>query len=92
MAHRILVGQRLLALFMLGWLLFNYPLLALFDGATDWLGLPAVWVYLFVAWGVLIVLMACVAEQTWNGQSHAAWPGRADEASAASVPDASARE
>lgn len=86
MLRRTLIGQRLLALFMLGWLLFNYPLLALFDGATDWLGLPALWVYLFVAWALLIAVTGWVAEQGRDAQSHAAWPGKANGATAV-LPD-----
>lgn len=60
MSHRNLVGQRLLALFMFGWLLFNYPLLALFERAGEWFGLPAVYAYLFAAWALLILLMAAI--------------------------------
>ncbi|HCY61598.1 MAG TPA: hypothetical protein DHV59_01885 [Oxalobacteraceae bacterium] len=62
MLHRNLAGQRLLALFMLGWMLFNYPLLSLLEGAGDWFGLPAVYVYVFAAWALLILLMARIAE------------------------------
>lgn len=82
MLRRNLIGQRLLVLCMLGWLLFNYPLLALFDGAADWLGLPALWVYLFVAWALLIAGMAWVAEHGQDPKSHAAWPGKANGATA----------
>lgn len=62
---------------MLGWLLFNFPLLALFGGDAEWLGLPALWIYLFVAWALLIALMAGVAEQVGDGQSRTAWPDNA---------------
>lgn len=82
MLRRNLTGQRLLVLCMLGWLLFNYPLLTLFDGAADWLGLPALWMYLFVAWALLIAGMAWVAERGRDATSHAAWPGKANGASA----------
>lgn len=86
MLRRNLTGQRLLALFMLGWLLFNFPLLALFDGATDWLGLPGLWMYLFVAWTLLIAGMAWVAERGRDGESHTVRPGKAHGATA-SLPD-----
>lgn len=84
MLRRNLIGQRLLALFLLGWLLFNFPLLALFGGNAEWLGLPALWVYLFIAWALLIAVMAWVAEQGGDGQSRAGWP---DNGSTAGLPE-----
>ena len=55
--------QRLLALFGAGWLLFNFPLLALWDhDATLW-GLPLFPVALFVLWAALIAALAWVVEQ-----------------------------
>ena len=59
--HR-LKGQRLTALFLVGCLLFNYPLLTLFsiDGLIR--GIPILYVYVFVSWLVLIGLMAIVIE------------------------------
>lgn len=62
MPHRSLAGQRLLALFMLGWVAFNYPLLVLLEDAGNVLGLPASYVYVFAVWAVLIALMGWVAE------------------------------
>ena len=61
--HRDRRGQRLAALFLLGCLLFNYPLLQLFarDGAI--FGIPLLYCYVFGAWAVLIGLMALVVEQ-----------------------------
>jgi hypothetical protein len=55
-------GQRLVALCMLGMLLFNYPLLALFNVPATLFGVPMLYAYIFIAWAVLIVLMALVAE------------------------------
>ena len=56
-------GQRLVALFLLGNLLFNYPLLALFNQPRMVLGIPMLYVYVFGAWAMLIVLLAVVAEK-----------------------------
>ncbi len=56
-------GQRLIALCILGSLLFNYPMLALFNVPVTVLGIPALYVYVFVAWGALIALMAWVVEK-----------------------------
>jgi len=83
MLHRNLIGQRLLALCLLGWLLFNYPLLALFGGAGDWFGLPAIYAYLFIAWALLIVLMAWVAEQRPDRQRRTAPAQRGHQATVA---------
>ncbi|HEV8314199.1 MAG TPA: hypothetical protein VGQ23_14115 [Burkholderiaceae bacterium] len=59
-----MVAQRLVALFVLGCLLFSYPLLSLFNtGGTLW-GIPLLYVYLFGAWGALIALMVLVVERS----------------------------
>ena len=55
-------GQRLIALFILGCLLFNYPVLSLFNVADEAFGVPVLYVYIFVAWGLLVGLMALVVE------------------------------
>lgn len=55
-------GQRFMALCMLGTLLFNYPILTLFNVSGTLFGVPLLYAYIFIAWGVLIVLMALLAE------------------------------
>ena len=55
-------GQRLVALCLLGLLLFNYPLLAVFNVQGTLFGIPVLYAYFFVAWTVLIALMALVIE------------------------------
>ena len=55
-------GQRLVALGMLGALLFNYPVLALFNVQHTIFGVPVLYAYLFIAWAALIGLMALVTE------------------------------
>jgi hypothetical protein len=62
MIRPTLKGQRLVALFLLGCLLFNYPLLSLFTGDARIWGIPLIYVYLFAAWGVLIGAMALIIE------------------------------
>jgi hypothetical protein len=52
------VRSRLVALAVLAFALFNYPLLHLFDVDAIVLGVPLVWLYVFVSWAVLIVLVA----------------------------------
>ncbi len=56
-------SQRLIALACLGLLLFNYPLLGLFNSPQTIGGLPMLYVYLFVVWAALIGLLAIVAER-----------------------------
>ncbi len=55
-------GQRLAAIFLLGWVLLDFPVLSLFDRPGEVLGMPLLYVYLFAAWLLLIVLMGVVAE------------------------------
>ena len=53
-------GQRLAALCLLGCVLFNYPLLAVFNVPATVFGVPLLYAYFFVAWGALIALMRLV--------------------------------
>ncbi len=60
-------GERVLALFSLGVLLFNPPLLKLFSTNAYLLGVPLLYVYLFVSWGILILLAALLAGRRGGG-------------------------
>lgn len=55
-------AYRIVALFLLACLLFNYPVLALFNAGATAAGVPVLYVYLFVAWGATIALAAIVIE------------------------------
>ena len=55
-------GQRLVALFLLGWLMLNYPLLDLVAGDGMAAGVPIVYAYLFLVWAMFIVMMTLVVE------------------------------
>ncbi|HEX4857584.1 MAG TPA: hypothetical protein VFV17_01105, partial [Usitatibacteraceae bacterium] len=57
MASPVRRGPRLIAIFLLGFVLFNYPVLALFNVQSMVLGIPLLFIYLFLAWLVLILLM-----------------------------------
>lgn len=59
-----LIGARLVALFILGGLLLNFPLLYLFSQPLTVAGVPLLFVYAFVAWAVLILLLALVVERS----------------------------
>jgi hypothetical protein len=56
-------GQRLTAIFMMGCVLLNYPILFLFADAGSVASLPILYVYVFGVWAVLIALMAWVIER-----------------------------
>jgi hypothetical protein len=56
--------ERLVGLFLLGLLLFNYPLLALFNSARIVLGVPLLYLYLFLAWAAVIALTAIILRRT----------------------------
>jgi hypothetical protein len=56
-------SHRFVALCMLGVLLFNYPILALFNVTGTVLGVPLLYAYIFVAWAALIAMMAYVASR-----------------------------
>jgi len=57
------MGQRLIGLFLLGCLLFNYPMLAVFNARGAVLGIPVLYAYVFTTWALLIALMALVVEK-----------------------------
>ena len=56
-------GQRFVALAMLGMVLFNFPVLALFNVGGTLLGVPVLYAYIFLAWAALIALMSLLAER-----------------------------
>ncbi len=55
--------DRLVALFLLGLLLFNPPLLQLFGVAGTLFGVPLLYAYILGAWGAVIALAAVAAER-----------------------------
>jgi hypothetical protein len=59
-----LTYERLVALFLLGVLLFTPPFLGIFNTPERTLGLPSLYLYLFAAWTLLIALVAIVIERS----------------------------
>jgi hypothetical protein len=57
-----LLQQRLAGLFVLGLLLFNFPLLALWDRDALLLGVPLFPAALFLLWALLIAALAWLME------------------------------
>lgn len=56
-------NKRLVGLFLLGSVVFNYPLLSLFNLKTRILGMPLLIIYIFSAW-VLLILLAALTTKT----------------------------
>ncbi len=52
------INKRLVALFLLGCVLFNFPILSLVNLEILIFGLPLLYVYIFCVWCLLISLMA----------------------------------
>ena len=55
-------GHRLIASFLFGALVFNYPVLSLFDVEGYVFGIPVLFVYVFSIWLLLIFAMAVIIE------------------------------
>ena len=55
-------GQRLIAIFLVGCLFFNYPLLSLFSTNSMLWGIPILYIYAFTSWLIVILLMIVVIE------------------------------
>ena len=62
MNARYLPSERLVALFLLAVFLFTPPLLLIFDAPSTLAGVPVLYLYLFGAWAVLILLLALISE------------------------------
>lgn len=58
-----MTGQRLVATFLLGCVLLNYPVLFLFARSGYVAGIPVLYVHVFGVWTLLIVLMALAIER-----------------------------
>ena len=58
-----LTGQRLIGVFLIGFVLLYSPILTLFDRAAEWGGIPLSYLYLFGVWLLLVVLAAMTVER-----------------------------
>ena len=76
-------SERTIALFLLGAIAISPPFLAIFALDTSVFGIPLLYAYLFIVWGVLIGLLVVLSGA---GKDN----GRAGPA--AETPDAPARE
>ena len=55
-----LTSGRLIGLFLVGLVLFNYPILSLFNRDLTLMGIPILYVYIFTAWCVVIGLIILI--------------------------------
>ena len=55
-------GYRLLSVFLLALLLFNFPLIRLFSGQKLLYGFPSLYLYIFGAWLLVILLTIRIVE------------------------------
>jgi len=63
MADEVRRRDRLIGLFLLALVLLNPPLLMLFGAGDTVFGLPLLYVYIFVAWLLIIGAVAWIAER-----------------------------
>ena len=63
MIRRGLTSERLIALFLFGLLLFMPPLIGVFDKVHLVGGIPVLYLYLFLAWMMLIALLVLIVER-----------------------------
>jgi hypothetical protein len=73
MLRRTVRRDRMIGLFVLGVVLFNPPVLNLVGGTI--FGWPALYVYLFGVWALIIVVIAFVSERG-AGTTDTSGPGR----------------
>jgi hypothetical protein len=85
MIRRNRTQEQLVALFALGALLLLPPLLVIFNRPVRVLGVPVLYLYLFLAWAAVIGLTAAVVRHIGAAQTGSAPPG---PASAERRPDA----
>jgi hypothetical protein len=60
-------GERLVALFILGLVLFNPPVLSIFNRTAELFSVPLLYLYLFLAWAFLIALTGLLVERAEEG-------------------------
>lgn len=60
------VGDKLALLFVLGALMINFPVLAIFNRAETLGGIPVLYLYLFGVWVAGIAAVFALAWKRWN--------------------------
>jgi hypothetical protein len=64
-----LINRKLVGVFLLGWILYNYPILSLFNLPALFLGIPFLFGYMFFAWALVIgmVMLITRIRRSHNG-------------------------
>jgi hypothetical protein len=60
MTAESLKSRRLIGIFLLGWVLYNYPVFSLFNAPSDLFGIPILYLYVFGVWAALIGMVILV--------------------------------
>ena len=60
MPHNTDKNKRLVALFLLGAVFFNYPLISIFNHKSYVLGFPVLYLYIFSLWLIMIIIMIVI--------------------------------
>ena len=68
-------GRRLVGLFLLGFVLFNYPIISLFNIEVELLGIPVLYHYCFGAWVLVIVLIRYITRDQVRQSKPPSIPG-----------------
>ena len=68
-------NKRLVALFLFGFVLLNYPILSLFNINITVFGLPLLYIYTFGVWGLLIFLSALAMSRSRQALNNSEKPG-----------------
>jgi hypothetical protein len=68
-------NKRLVALFLFGFVLLNYPILSLLNINVTVFGLPLLYIYIFAVWGFLIFLSAMVMSRSKEHINNSEKPG-----------------
>lgn len=59
--------ERLIVLFLFGFVFLNYPVLAIFSREATIGGVPLLYAYLFVVWAALILATGWIVERSSHG-------------------------
>lgn len=63
------VGEKLALVLVVGALLLNFPVLAIFNRAATVLGAPILYLYLFGVWVAGICAVFVLARTRWDGET-----------------------
>ena len=72
------ISKRLVGLFLLGFVLFNYPVISLFNLDKFWLGIPILYLYVFGVWLILVILIVLVTKLNHNNSQYTRSPYTAE--------------